>query len=72
MRHYALYDHRWIEIHRPEPVPGLLLELQPRRFTGGSSTPRLSIPAIASAVVPGWCVSMAPWCAAGVQKKTCV
>ena len=29
MRHYALYDHRWTEIHRPEPVAGLLLELQP-------------------------------------------
>ena len=29
MRHYALYDHRWTKIHRPESVPGLLLELQP-------------------------------------------
>lgn len=27
MRHYALYDHRWTKIHRPESVPGLLLEL---------------------------------------------
>lgn len=30
------------------------------------------ISAIASAVAAVWCVSMAPWCAAGVQKKTCV
>ncbi len=26
MRHYALYDHRWTKIHRPESVPGLLGE----------------------------------------------
>ncbi len=39
MRHYALYDHRWIEIHRPEPVSGLLLELQPHLVHSLSSNP---------------------------------
>lgn len=39
MRHYALYDHRWTEIHRPEPVPGLLLELPPHLVHSVSSNP---------------------------------
>lgn len=39
MRHYALYDHRWTKIHRPESVPGLLLELQPHLVHSVSSNP---------------------------------
>lgn len=39
MRLVARYDYAWTVIHRPEPVPGLLIELHPHYVHAVSSNP---------------------------------
>lgn len=56
MRLVARYDYAWTVIHRPQPVPGLLIELHPHYVHAVSSNP----------VMLGWRSRTDTWCAVGV------